>query len=405
MEARILRPAWAEINLDRLCHNIHSIINRLTPQVKLLAVVKADAYGHGAVPVASLAVQQGASMLGVATVGEGIELRQAGITAPVLILGAIDKTEADLVAEYVLTATVFTLPVAMALHAAGQKRHSKVKCHIRIDTGGGTLGIPAQNVPVFLSKIKYLPGLELAGVYTHLYATYGYDGSLVRRQIDQFDAIMAVIKKLVPQPLVVHAASSPGIVSWPEAYYDMVRAGNLLYGLMPEIADERGECRRMLTGQEYQTAMTAGEFLPVMQLKAKIVDVKKVLPGSLWLYGNKHQIHKESVIATVPLGYADGFPLAYLTNANVLVGGKKVAVIGKVVMDYFMVDVTGLPGVAVGDEVVIWGEQGGKTVTADEIALQAQMKMLRGERSALVDTRVTRASLCLLSNRLPRIYL
>ncbi|MBP2627136.1 MAG: alanine racemase [Firmicutes bacterium] len=399
MEMQVARSAWAEVDLDRLRHNIQIIINKITPEVKLMAVVKANAYGHGAVEVAKAAIAHGVYAFGVATIAEGIELRQAGIAAPILILGAIDAREVHAVVEYLLTPSVFTLPVARALHLVAQKKQVKVQYHLRIDTTGGSLGIEVGDVVAFLNKTKELSGLELSGIYTHLYSSYGQDDILVRQQISKFNNIVDDVKELMPQPIVVHAASTPGIVNWPETYYDMVRAGNILYGLAPEM-DSDHYSKVIIR----ECIAVAKECKPVMQLKARIADVRKIAPGNLWVYGHQQLIDKETIIATVPLGYADGFPLAYIQNAQILIGGKKVAVLGKVVMDYFIVDVTELAGVAIGDEVVIWGEQAGETVTVDEIALHSRIRTVQGT-SKVVETRISRASLCLLSTRLPRLYI
>ncbi len=398
MEIQATRPAWIEVNLDRLRNNIQIIKNKVTPQVKLLAVVKANAYGHGAVEVAKVAIAHGAYALGVATIKEGMELRQAGIIAPILIMGAIDERESDAVVEYYLTPSVFTFPVALALHVVAQKKQVKIQYHIRIDTTGGSLGVIVEDVVAFLNKTRELSGLELTGIYTHLYSSYGQDDVLMHQQISKFDRVVADVKKMISQSIIVHAASSPGIMNWPETYYDMVRAGNVLYGLSPEIDGDYG---KVITRE---CAGDGKEIKPVMQLKARIVDVKKIMSGSFQVYGHEQIFEKETMIATVPLGYADGFPLMYLHNAQILIGGQKVTVLGKVVMDYFIVDVTELADVAIGDEVVIWGEQAGETVTVDEIAANSRIRTVQG-KNTVVETRIARAGLCLLGTRLPRLYI
>lgn len=391
MEIQAARPAWIEVNLARLRHNIEFIKNKITHKVKLMVIVKANAYGHGAVEVAKVAMNHGAYALGVATIMEGMELRLGGITAPILVIGAIDEREVDEVVEYGLIPTLFTIPVAQALQLAAQKKQITIKYHLRVDTAGGSLGIGTEEVSAFVNKMKELSSLELAGVYTHFYGTYSQNDQLVRCQISQFNHVVAAVRRLISQPIIVHAASSPGIVNWPETYYDMVRAGSILYGL-PEmdIIDRKTEA--------------AIECKPVMQLKARIVDVKKIAPGCLWMYSYQQLIPKETRVAIVPLGYADGFPLAYIQNSQILIGGQKVSVLGKVAMDYFSVDVTLLKSVAIGDEVVVWGEQANEVVTVDDIVLQSKIGTVEGTGNG-TEMRISTESLCLLSTRLPRLYI
>ncbi len=368
------RPVWAEVNLGAVAHNVREIRKLLQPDTKLMAVVKADAYGHGALPVARVALASGAERLAVAILDEALALRRGGITAPILILGYTPPEQAPLVVEHDLTQTVFSLEVIQAISAAAAAAGKTARVHIKVDTGMGRIGVFPSEAPDFAEAVSRLPGIFIEGVYTHMACADEQDKAYTRWQFDRFKEALAGIKARGVAIPLKHVANSATTLDLPEMHLDMVRTGIILYGLWPS-----PEVRRVI------------DLKPAMQLKARVAYVKKVPPGTSISYGRQFTTSSPSVIATLPLGYADGWSRLLSNKAAVLIRGQRAPVVGRVCMDQCMVDVTHIPGVKPGDEAVLFGVQGGEFLPVEEVA--SHMGTINYEM------------VCLISKRVPRIYL
>jgi len=368
------RPAWAEINLDHIAHNIGQFRNLIGAERKIMAVVKADGYGHGAVAVAKIALEAGADCLAVAFVEEGIELRRAGIEAPVLLLGYTDPVRFPALVEHNLTPTVFGLDTSLSFSRAAVERGIILPLQLKIDTGMGRIGLlPDEAVEVIRQTVK-LPGLRIEGLLTHLASADETDPSYTDEQLLLFDRIVDQCRKKDINIPLLHAANSAAAIYHPLSRYNMIRLGISLYGYYPSL-------RR---GTE------PVDLLPALTFKSRIVYVKKVPEGTAISYGCTFRTSAESVIATVPVGYADGYSRLLSNRGEVLIRGVRTPIVGRVCMDHLMVDVTHIPGVSRGDEVVLYGRQGGEEISIEEAA-------------ALIGT-VHYELLCSIDKRVPRLY-
>lgn len=345
--------AWIEINLDNLKSNIWAVRQRIGHQVKLMAVVKANAYGHGAVKIAQTCVKNGVDWLAVARLQEGIELRQHGITAPILNLGATLPHEISLLRRYAITPSVLDQSFAEALEKWARKNKEKVKCQIRIDVGYAGLGLTPREILPLLYQLLDSEWLEIEGLYTHISSAYRDDQELIARDLDRFDYLLQEIEDRGMSIPLIHAVSSPGIIKLPQAYYHMVRSGTSLYG-MPSFKDQDD-----------------WGLKPLMQLKAKIVAIKHLEQGSITGYENSYQLDSPTRLATLSIGYAHGLFLFLLQQGRVLVGNKYAPIFGKAYMSHMFIDVTHIPDAQVGQEVVIMGAQGGQSISVEELAVQA----------------------------------
>jgi len=314
-------------------------------------MVKADAYGHGAVPVAKALREEGVRIFGVATVEEGMELRRGGITEPVVVLGGVDEPQAGEALANGISAALFDLGQIPYLSRAAEKGGRQFPVHIKIDTGMGRLGLLRQFTKAAIEAIGSRKALRVDGVMTHLSSadgSAGADREYTRMQLSAFGEEVPVVRKAFGEALRAHALNSAGILSYREHVFDMVRPGITLYGSLPSegVGAELG-------------------FRPVMRLITKIVSLKELPDGHPVSYGRQFHCAGKRRIAAVPLGYADGYRRAFSNAASMWVNGKRVPVAGRVCMDHTMLDVTGVPGVTVGSEVVVMGEGG---ETADDLA-------------------------------------
>lgn len=355
-----MRPARALIDLQALRHN-YRLARELTG-AKALAVIKADAYGHGAVPVARAALEGGATWLAVALVEEGVELREAGVTAPVLLLSEPPPGAAEAVVGASLTPTVAGPEAAAALSAAARRHGGRVPVHVKVDTGMHRVGAPAAGAPALAASVAGDPGLRLEGLWTHLAVADGTgaeDRAFTAEQLRRFDAVVAAAAAAGARPPLLHVANSAGAIAWPACRRDLVRCGIALYGELPAPA---------LAGALDEAA--AGDRLrPVMALRARVTAVRDLAAGDRPSYGRLRPLPAASVVATVPLGYADGLPRAlFAAGQEVLVGGRRRPLAGMVTMDQVMVDCGPGAAVAPGDEVTFLGRQGDEEVTAAEWA-------------------------------------
>jgi alanine racemase len=361
----INRNVWAEINLTAVSHNVRQIKALIRPDCALMAVVKANGYGHGMIEVARCALKQGANFLGVARISEAIRLREGYIDAPVLIFGYTDPEYAATLINYDLTQTVYAFEPAKRLSDRAVRLGGTIKAHLKVDTGMGRLGIlpcdlrlPEDRGAIFESavceveRIARLPGISLEGVYTHFATADDPDKTYALRQFEIFNLFIDRIKKCGIEFKVKHAANSAALIDMPQTHMDMVRAGISLYGIYPSHSVDR-----------------AGISLkPVMTLKSRVIHVKRVNAGFSVSYGATARVPKPTTIATVAIGYADGFNRLLSSTGRVLVNGISAPVVGRVCMDQIMIDAGGAPDVSIGDEVVIIGSQGDQCIGVDEIA-------------------------------------
>ncbi len=360
---------YAQIDLDAVENNILALRKLTHEDVKFMAVVKADAYGHGAVRVAQRAVETGAAWLGVARFHEAKELREAGIKVPILIFGFTHPLLAEKIAELNLTPTIYSVEMAEALSDQAVKKGVKIKAHLKIDTGMGRVGMLPDSRRITakssqktafsnqksieeIKKIISLSNFKLEGIYTHFAAADHRDKSYAEYQLKVFNLLLNDLKKEKIEFNIYHAANSAAIIDLPQSHFDMVRAGIAMYGLYP--SDEVDK--------------TKVNLKPAMELRSVITSVKKVQKGFKVSYGMTYETVKETIIASVPIGYADGFSRLLSSTGYMLVKGMKAPIAGRICMDQTLIDAGHIPDIKQGDEVVVMGSQKDETISADEIA-------------------------------------
>ncbi|OPX86767.1 MAG: Alanine racemase [Pelotomaculum sp. PtaB.Bin104] len=366
-------PVWAEINLGAIAHNVREIRRVTAPLAKVLAVVKANGYGHGAVEVSRVALANGTDWLGVARVAEGVALREAGIEAPVLILGYSPPEQSEEVVRYRLSQTVYTYDMALALAKAAGREGARARVHVKVDTGMGRIGWVSGPATVqAILKLARIPHIEIEGIFTHFAAADTIEQEYTRTQLERFLDITAALQREGLEVPLKHAANSPALLKFPETHLDLVRAGIIIYGLYPAENFEQGQVR----------------LRPAMSLKAKVAYIKEVPSGFNVSYGCTYTTSEPSVIATISVGYADGYSRRLSSRGEVLLHGCRAPVIGRVCMDQIMVDVSHIPGVKMGDEAVLIGSQGSEEISADEIA--EKLNTINYEVVCMVNHRVHR---------------
>ncbi len=370
------RPTWAVVSLDALKQNYLTIRNHLGAGARLMAVVKANAYGHGAVECARALESVGAEWFGVALIEEGIELRQAGIARPIFCLGGFWRGQAEAAVKHDLTVAVFRLDQAKELNARARQAGRTINFHLKVDTGMGRLGVSLDDAAEFARALKPLRHIELDGVMTHFADADGDDPAYTDGQIARYNEAVASLRQLGFNPSWQHLANSAGIHAHPQSHGNLARAGATLYGLSRDVLSPRLE---------------AFDLRPVMSLHSRIVMLKTVPAGTPLGYGCAFTTARESRIATIPIGYADGLRRAHSNNGRVVVRGVFAPIVGRVSMDLTIIDVTDAPDVAVGDEVILIGEQNGRRIVAEDLAEQI------GTISYEIVTGI--------SSRVPRVYL
>jgi len=374
---KMIRPVWAEVDLEAIRENIRQI-RRFTARggkaPEIMAVVKAEAYGHGAVATARAALEAGATRLGVAMPEEGILLREAGIDCPILVFTPLLPDQAEAFLEYGLTPTIAGEEGARALSAATGRHGRKARVHIKVDTGMGRVGVPPAEAPGLARKVAALPNLEVEGVYSHFATADEADLSFAYHQLDLFKEVLKNLEEAGVKIPLRHIANSGAIINLPESYFDLVRPGIIIYGLYP--SEETPRDRLPLK--------------PALSLKARVIQVKRVPPGTGISYGQIYHTQKATNIVTLPLGYADGWSRLLSGKARVLLKGKSFPLVGRVCMDQCMADVGDLE-VEPGEEAVLIGRQGEEEISADEVA-------------GLLGT-INYEVVCMLSDRVPRVWL
>ena len=365
---------YAEINLDAMCSNVSQALERMKP-AKLMAIIKTDAYGHGAVRSAKALDEIGVYAFGVATPGEALELRRAEIKNPILILGYAFEEYFDRMIENDIDLALFDLNTAKLLNSHAEKLGKKARVHIKADTGMGRIGFqPCDESAEIIKGIAALNNIEIDGMFTHFACADSKDKASVNRQIERFTNFVAKVKSKGVSLPIVHCYNSASIVDFDKPLFDMVRCGIITYGLEP--SDE--------------VSKTNIKLQKVMSIKSHVAYVKKVGAGFTVSYGSTYVTDKETEIATIPVGYGDGYPRTLSNKGTVLIGGHFAKIIGRVCMDQFMVDVTGL-GVSRGDEVILMGSDGENSITAEEIGA--------------LSGRFNYELVCDINKRVPRVYI
>ncbi|NRB08421.1 MAG: alanine racemase [Richelia sp.] len=346
--------AWVEINSAALSHNVRQLSELLSPQTKLMAVVKADAYGHGSISVAQTALEAGASWLGVATVPEGIQLRESGIDAPILILGATHtKEQIQAIAEWNLEATLCSPQQALIFSTAleGFNNPSPIPVHIKLDTGMSRLGTNWEQAAEFVQLVQGLPKLQIASIYSHLATADSEDTTIMKLQQSRFETAVAQLQALGITAPCLHLANSAATMSDRSLHYDMVRVGLAIYGLYPA-----SHLRDVIN------------FKPVLELKTRVTQVKTITAGTGVSYSHTFIAPKNMRIAVVGIGYADGVPRNLSNKIQVLVRGQKIPQIGNITMDQMMLDVSNIPDIQTGEVVTLLGKDGQAEIYVNEWA-------------------------------------
>lgn len=372
---KIMRPVWAEIDLDKAAYNMKNI-KKLVKDKEVIAVVKADCYGHGADDLAPVFLENGASRLAVAILTEGIELRKKNITAPIMILGYTPLELGEELINNDIEQTVYDLEYAKKLSNIAEKLGKKAKIHIALDTGMGRIGfIPNEESIEAVEKIASLNGIEIIGIFTHFSTADEYDKTYTNEQFKKIKNFISELEKRNINIPLKHVSNSGAIMDMPETYLDAVRAGIILYGYYPsnEVNKEKLDIK------------------PILTLKTTVSHVKEVEEGTSISYGRTFITERKSKIATIPIGYADGYSRLLSGKAKVIINGKFAPVVGRICMDQCMIDVTDIGEVKVGDEVILLGEEVNLKFNADDFA----------EIMGTINYEIT----CMLKQRIPRVYI
>lgn len=373
---RIYRRVYAKIDLDAIYHNMENIHGILKEGTQVMAVIKTDGYGHGAVQIAQ-EIEPLPYLYGfaVAIIEEGLILRRHGITKPILILGYSFSDDYEEMIEYHISPSIFSYDTAKQLSKVAVKRNQKVSIHIKLDTGMSRIGYQiTEESADEIQKISKLPNLEIEGIFTHFAKADERDKTHAKGQIACYDRMIKMLKERGVSIPKKHCSNSAGIMDLPEVNMDLVRAGIILYGLLPS--------------DEVQTERLPLE--PVMELKSEIVHVKTLEAGRTISYGGTYTLKEEQRIATIPVGYGDGYPRSLSNKGWVLIHGKKAPIRGRVCMDQFMVDVTEIPEAKIGDEVTLLGRDGQECLTMEQL----------GELSG----RFNYEFACDIGKRIPRVF-
>ena len=376
MDITKIRPAWVEVDLDILANNMREIRRIVDNKAEVTAVIKANAYGHGSCILAPILAKNGANRFAVAELDEAIELRQHGITEPILVLGTVLPDQVKEVVLYGIDIAVFNYDIAKAFSDEAVRQHRIIRLHIKIDSGMGRIGYqPNVESIEEIVRISKLPNVVMEGIFTHFATADCIDKTYTKIQYNRFKYVCDELAKKGVKIHTHHCANSATIIDLPQYHWDMVRAGIILYGLAPS--------------DEVDISKTA--LKPAMSLKCRIMYIKKIKAGDSISYGRKFIADKECTIATLPIGYADGYT-RMLSNKNtqVLINGKRANIVGNICMDQCMVDITNIPDVKVGDEVVLFGTQGNEEILADELA----------DKLGTINYEIV----CMMARRLPRVY-
>lgn len=369
-EKHFWRPTWIEIDLEALKHNFYLIRNIVGKKVRILVTVKSNAYGHGIIPVSGELVNCGVDYLGVATIDEGILLRKNGFKVPILVLGNILVDHVEPIIKYNLCQAVSSIDLAYVLNKEAKKQNKIANIHIKIDTGMGRLGILHNDALEFIKKINNFSNLKIEGIFTH-FPCADTDKKFTLAQINIFNKIIQDLDRIKIHIPLKHAANSTGLISYKNSHFNLVRPGLIIYGLSP-VKDLKLKLK------------------PVMGLYSRIIFIKDLPKGHGISYGHIYKTKRKTSIATLPIGYGDGYMRHFSNQARVLVNTRFCPVIGRVCMDQVMVDVT-MVNVKIGDKVTLIGQENNKKISVEELA-------------DLADT-IPYEITCSFNNRIPRIYI
>jgi len=378
--------AWTEISLDAIENNIKEIRRVIGTRPKILASVKADAYGHGFFEIAKTLLDNGVDVLGVAFIDEALQLRRNGFDCPVMILGNTANDECEALLYNDITPTVFSLGFAKSLSAAAVKLGKAAKIHIKVDTGMGRIGFVCNSNDGIRNKtlndilaISKLPNIEIEGIFTHFARADEVDREFTQMQFARFMSLVSELEKNRLKIPVKHAANSAAIIQYPEMCLDMVRPGIAIYGCYPSVDVDKGDCDRKKI-----------KLIPVMQFKTKISNLKWIEKGEPISYGGTFAASDKTKVATLPIGYADGYSRLLSNRGTVIANDKKVPIIGKICMDQCMIDATSVNNIDIGNEVILFGRNLNSEISVEEVA------NLCGTISYEI--------LCSLGRRVPRVY-
>lgn len=369
------RDTVAEVDLDAIRHNVRQFREHLPGSVRLMAVVKADAYGHGAVPVARAALSAGADSLAVAFLDEALELRAAGVSAPILVMGYTPPRAVEEALKHDVTLTVYSEEVVEAIGRQAAREGRKASVHVKVDTGMGRLGLLEEEVPSFLRRLTEFPHIRVGGVFTHFACADEADKGYTHFQHQRLLGFVDRLREAGVGTPLIHCANSAAAIDLPEYGHALVRLGISMYGYYPSEEANRRAVR----------------LKPALTLKTRIVRLKRPPKGTGISYGKTVTVDGNRWIATIPVGYADGFNRRLSNRGSALVHGRRVPIVGRVCMDQTMLDVTEAMPVSVGDEVVLYGRQGDEAISVDEVA-------------RLLDT-ISYEVTCAVGRRVPRVYL
>ena len=365
----------ANINLDAICNNIKNAKKNLKEGTKIMAIIKADAYGHGAVPVAK-ALNELVAAYGIAIIEEGVELRNAGVKKPILILGYTPAQQLDLLVKYDITAAVFCYEMAKKLSNEANKQGKKAKIHIKLDTGMGRIGfMPEEKSIPIIKKISELEGIEIEGCFSHFARADEKKLDFTYLQLERYTNFVNRLEEEGINIPIKHISNSAGIMELPEANLDMVRSGIITYGLYP--SDEVHKEKLSIE--------------PAMEIKACISYLKEVEAGTGISYNSTYMTKQKTKVATIPVGYGDGYPRALSSKGRVLIHGQSAPILGRVCMDQFMVDLTNIPDVKEGDSVTLVGKDGDNFISVEEV-------------SAASGSSFNYEFVCDVGKRIPRVY-
>ena len=379
---------WSEVNLKTLSDNVKNLRAKLGPDVRIMVVVKADAYGHGAVPVGKTVLESGASMLGVGDSSEAIELRQSGILEPILILGAVIEEEIGWMVSYNITPTIHSMDLLELFNAEARRQAKQFNIHLKIDTGMSRLGSTPKRALQIARKMTSFPNIKLEGVCSHLSCSSNHkEKSFTEKQINAFRQTVGDMEKEMCSAIPIkHIANTGAILCNSDACFSMVRAGGIIYGIDP------GNLREV-----------SNLFNPILSLKSQIAFLKIVPTGTPVGYGRTYTAKRRTKIATIPIGYNDGYPYHLSNKGYVLINGRKASIIGSVTMDYIMVDVTDIPQVKVGDEAILIGKSAdspadrGKSADGENRITVEELAALTGTSPYVIT--------CGLGKRVKRMYI
>ncbi len=370
MKRNIKRATRAIIDLGAISHNVAEVRKKIGNKRDLMAIVKADGYGHGAVEVSRAALTSGADSLGVALPEEGQQLRESEIEVPILVMTPIQPEEAYKVVRFRLAQTVASVELIEALDHEANKASTLVSVHVKLDTGMGRIGVKPDDAVLFVRKVKSFKNLHFEGVFSHFSSADERDKAFSQRQLQLFDQVISDLHSVDIEVPKKHTANSAAILDLPQSYYDMVRPGIMIYGLYPS--------------REVSHSI---ELEPAMTLKTKVSEVKVVPPGTPISYGRTFITRKKTTVATLPVGYADGYSRMLSNRGEVLIKGHRAPVIGTICMDMCMIDASDVGDVRLGDEVILFG----KELSVDEVAAKAET--------------INYEIVCGVSKRVPRVYI